>query len=211
MKRVLMVGMLGVLPLGLMACSASSGAPNGGRPPLPTGAEVRFPAAPGNAYLNLLTDAGESVYQISVPSGSTSAEVDPAKWAGATTEAKAQPVASLLPAGVTGTPTISTPTAKVLLLHWLMWQDKNTNGTREAGEDLAVLSHDRVAYASAAVTVDFTTATPDMHQTWTLSSGWSRAEHFVFLPENQTTYQRTLSSSTLNRTTLHLPTPETSQ
>jgi hypothetical protein len=209
MKRVLMTGVLGLLPLGLMACSAAPATPDGGRPPLPTGAEVRFPAAPANAYLNLLTDSGTSVYQIGVPVGNTSVPVDPAKWTA--TASQAVPVETLLPAGVVGTPTVSPAGTKVLLLHWLMWQDKNTNGTRDAGENLALLSHDRVAYASAAVTVDFTTAEPNMHQTWTLSSGWSRAEHHVFLPRDTATYQRTLSSSAVYRTTLHLPTPETSQ
>lgn len=209
MKRVMMTAVLGVLPLGLMACGAASTASPGGRPALPTGAEVRFPAAPTGAYLNLLTDAGLSVYQISVSAASTSAEVDPAKWVATSSQAVA--VETLIPTGTVGTPTVSAPGTKVLLLHWLMWQDKNTNGTRDAGEDLALLSHDRVAYAGAAVTVDFTTATPDMHEKWTLSAGWSRAEHYVFLPSNTATYQRTLSSNTLNRTTLHLPTPVTSQ
>jgi hypothetical protein len=209
MKRGLTMGMLGLLSVGLMACSAASNASPGGRPPLPTGAEVRFPAAPANAYLNLLTDSGTSVYQISVPVGNTSVAVDPAQWTA--TSSQAVPVETLLPAGVVGTPTVSPAGTKVLLLHWLMWHDKNTNGTRDAGEDLALLSHDRVAYASAAVTVDFTTVTPDMHQTWTLGAGWSRAEHYVFLPRGTTTYQRTLSSSAVYRTTLHLPTPEISQ
>lgn len=210
MKRSLMTGLLGLLPLGLIACgAATTGTPDGGRPPLPTGAEVRFPAAPANAYLTLLTEGGQSVYQISVGVGKTSAEVDPARWTA--TSAQAVAVETLIPAGTTAAPTVSAAGTKVLLLHWMMWRDANTNGTRDAGEELALLSHDRVAYASADVTVDFTTTTPNMHQTWTLKSGWSRAEHYVYLPRDTATYQRTLSSSSLNRTTLHLPTPVTSQ
>ncbi|WP_415787809.1 hypothetical protein [Deinococcus saxicola] len=42
--------------------------------------EVRFPAAPANAYLSLLTGDGRSLYQSSVPAGATSTEVDPARW-----------------------------------------------------------------------------------------------------------------------------------
>lgn len=105
----------------------------------------------------------------------------------------------------------SEPTAQVLLLHWVMWQDANSNGTREAGEELPLLSHDRAVYADKAVTLSFLTATPNMKQTWTFAAGWSRAAHFVYLPEDSKTYQRTLSTDLLQRYELHEPTAITSQ
>lgn len=208
MKRSIPLTLLGLLSLS--ACNSSApAAPDGGRPPLPSGVEVRFPAAPANAYLNLLKEDGTSVYQIGVAAGKTVTEVDPGGLN--TLIAEAKPVAAWLPAGVLGTPVVSAPAAKLNFLHWIMWQDKNNDGVRQATEELPLMTHDRVAYASEPVTVSFQTATPDMKQTWTLAAGWSRAEHFVYLPRGTTTYLRSLESTTLGRYTLHVATPITSQ
>lgn len=208
MNRLIPPSLLGLLSL--TACGASApGAPDGGRPPLPSGVEVRFPAAPANAYLNLLTEDGTSVYQISVAAGKTSTEVDPTGLSKLIDEAK--PVSSWLPAGVQGTPVVSAPDAKLNFLRWMMWQDRNSDGVRQAGEELPLMTHDRVAYASEAVTVSFQTTTPNMKQTWKLAAGWSRAEHYVYLPRDTTTYLRSLETSALKRYTLHVTTPITSQ
>ena len=61
---------------------------------------------------------------------------------------------------------VSDSAAKVLLLHWVMWQDKNSNGQLDGGESLPLLTHDRVVYADRAVNVTFQTLTPDMLQSW---------------------------------------------
>lgn len=210
MKRLNLIALAG-LGLLLASCGASpSAAPDGGRPPLPTGVEVRFPAAPTNAYLSLLTEDGKSVYQLSVPAGATSIEVDPARWQA---EAKnAQDVTLLLPAGIVdGSLKGSIGDAMARFLRWAMWQDSNANGIRDDGETLDLMTHDRVAYASQPFTAIFRTTTPDMQQTWKLSGGWSRAEHYVYLPGGSKTYIRSLESAGVQRYTLHVDTPITSQ
>lgn len=201
--------LLAGVALMLSACSGGgSGAPDpGGRPALPTGAEVRFPAAPANAFLSLVAEDGTSPYNVQVAAGATVAEVDPTKLPAKPANTVA--VGTLVPAGATEI--TSTDGAKVLLLKWVMWQDKNNSLTRDPGEELDLMTHDRVAYASVPTKVSFKTATPDMQQTWTLDQGWSRAEHYVYLPRNTTTYKRSLESAALVRYTLHVTTPITSQ
>lgn len=209
MKRLNLIGLSG-LGLLLAACSASNSAPDGGRPPLPTGVEVRFPAAPANAYLSLLTEDGRNVYQRAVPAGATATEVSPGGWKDE--EKNAQDVALLLPAGIVeGSVTANVGDAKARLLRWVMWQDRNTNGTRDDGETLNLMTHDRVAYASQPFTLTFRTAAPNMRQTWQLKAGWSRAEHYVHLPQGTDTYLRSLESNPVQRYTLHVDTPITSQ
>ena len=191
--------------------SAVPTTPGGGAPALPTGAEVRHPAAPtGNpVYLNLLSDGGESFYQVAVKAGDTSTAVNPAKWRGKEV-GKTGALTALVPAGANSVSN-SEPSAQVLLLRWAMWQDTNSNGTRDAGEDLPLMSHDRAAYADKAVTLSFLTAAPNMKQTWNFAAGWSRAAHYVYLPDDSTTYQRSLSSDPVQRYELHELTPITSQ
>ncbi|CAM3699794.1 hypothetical protein [Deinococcus frigens] len=210
MKRLNLTVLSG-LGLLLAACSAgNSAAPDGGRPPLPTGVEVRFPAAPTNAYLSLLTEDGTGVYQVSVPAGATSAEVDPARWQAE--EKNAQDVSLLLPAGtVEGSLKGSIGDAMARFLRWTMWQDKNANGIRDDGETLDLMTHDRVAYASQPFTAIFKTTPPDMQQSWKLAAGWSRAEHYVYLPRGSKTYIRSLETVKLQRYILHVETPITSQ
>lgn len=202
-----------LLGLSLTACSAgNSGGSTDNRPPLPTGVEVRHPAAPSGAsvYLNLLTDAGESVYQKAVIAGSTKTEVDPTAWKARST--LAQPTESLLPAGATGV-TVSKTGVPLLFLHWVMWQDRDGNGQRSDAETLDLMSHDRAVYAAEAVEATFTTENPRMVQRWQFAQGWSRAEHYVYLPLNETTptYRRSLESNGLQRYELHVATPITSQ
>nr|WP_246581106.1 hypothetical protein [Deinococcus aestuarii] len=203
--------LLALLAAALTACGSSSSS-TGGRPPLPSGVEVRHPAAPigGTVYLNLLTESGESVFQQAVTAGATSTavNVNPASWQGPVS--LAQPVESLLPAGAEGVQ-VSAPGTRVLFLRWLMWQDRNSSGTRDPGEALDLMTHDRVVYAAGAVNVSFTTAEPKMLQRWQLGQGWGRAEHFVYLPLGSDTYRRSLESQGLQRYELHVPTPITSQ
>ena len=47
--------------------------------------------------------------------------------------------------------------------------------------------------------------------TWNFAAGWSRAAHYVYLPEDRSTYQRSLSSDPVQRYELHEPTDITSQ
>ena len=97
MKRVTAAALLA---LGLSACGqGTSGESLPGLPPLPTGVEVRFPAAPANTYLSLTTDAGESVYQMPVSVGQTSAAPNPLQWHAASERAVA--AETLVPQGVT--------------------------------------------------------------------------------------------------------------
>lgn len=205
MKRTVPLLLLG---LALTACGAASPGATGGRPPLPTGVEVRHPAAPSATYLNLVTEAGESVYQKAVSTGATRTEVDPAAWQGRANLAQA--VEGWIPAGATDVK-VSAPGTGAVFLRWLMWQDKDSDGQRDEGETLDLMTHDRVVYAGKAVTVDFRTATPDMVQHWQFAQGWGRAEHYVYLPLNSTTYRRSLETQGLGRYELHVPTPITSQ
>ncbi|MDV6375669.1 hypothetical protein [Deinococcus arenicola] len=207
------LNLIAVAGLGLLLASCSAGspaAPDGGRPPLPTGVEVRFPAAPVGAYLTLLSDDNKSVYQLPVTAGATRAEVDPAQWQTRQQEDLAQDVAVLLPPDIVEGG-LNAGDARVRFLRWAMWQDNNANGVRDAGETLNLMTHDRVAYNTQAFAGTFKTATPDMRQTWKLAGGWSRAEHYVYLPRGSTTYIRSLQSATLQRYTLHVETPITSQ
>ena len=106
-KRPLLLSALPVCAALLLAgCGSSTSVsgvpsiPGGGAPALPSGAEVRHPAAPtGNSvYLTLLSDNGESFYQVAVKEGATSTEVDPAKWRGKAV-GKTGVLTALLPAG----------------------------------------------------------------------------------------------------------------
>lgn len=206
MKRLLTASAL--LALGLSACGQGSADTSvSGLPPLPTGVEVRFPAAPAGAYLSLMTDSGESVYQVPVTAGQTSVAPNPLQWRAASEQAVA--AETLVPQGVTAS--LSPSGVKALLLHWVMWQDKNSSGMLDSGETLDLMTHDRVAYASAAVRVTFQTTSPDMTQVWALREGWSRAEHEVYLPLGSKTYRRSLRSAEVQQYTLHVPTPLTSQ
>ena len=216
MRRLLLTALPVCTALLLAGCGSSTtpavaANPGGGAPALPTGAEVRHPAAPGGnpVFLNLLSDAEDSYYQVAVRAGDTSMAVNPVKWRGKET-GKTGALTALLPAGASGVSN-SEPAAQVLLLHWVMWQDANSNGARDAGEDLPLMSSDRAVYADKAVTVDFKTASPDMQQHWNFAAGWSRAAHYVYLPEDNSTYQRSLSSDPVQRYELHEPTPITSQ
>ncbi|GAA5513797.1 hypothetical protein Dcar01_02544 [Deinococcus carri] len=207
MKPLFLLPLLG---LALSACGAGPSSPTGGRPELPSGVEVRHPAAPGgtSVYLSLLTEGGEKVYQKAASAGTTRTEVDPAAWQNRAS--LATPVEGWIPAGAADV-TVSAPATPVLFLHWVMWQDRNSNGQRDAGEDLDLMTHDRVAYAEKAVTVDFRTAEPNMVQHWQLAAGWSRAEHYVYLPQKSSTYRRSLQTQGLGRYELHVPTPIISQ
>ncbi|RJF72555.1 hypothetical protein D3875_14395 [Deinococcus cavernae] len=203
MKRFVPL-LLGALLLG--ACSQSPGGTGSGRPELSSGIEVRFPAAPSSAYLSLLTGSGESVYQVAVPAGATSVAVDGSKWGAQA--ANAESILEFLPAEALNV-SVNAAGIKANFLHWVMWQDKNSDGKLTAGEALDLMTHDRVAYVSQDAEVKF--STPSMNQVWKLKQGWSRAEHYVYLPTGSATYQRRLESSGVQRYELHLPTPVTSQ
>lgn len=194
----------------LSACSASSNAATGGRPELPTASEVRHPAAPKGAsvFLSLLTEDNVSLYQVSVKADATSTSVNPLAL-GDNYKGRSVPISDALPAGAVAVK-ISDSTAKVAVLHWLMWQDQNSNGLLDGGESLPLLTHDRVIYADQAVSVTFQTLSPDMLQTWNFSQGWSRAAHFVYQPLKTQTYRRSLETNGLNRFEMHEPTPITS-
>lgn len=199
---------LGLLLLGaliLSACGQSAGSPGtgSGRPELPTGIEVRFPAAPANAYLNLMTESGNSIYQLSVPEKATSIPVDSTKWV--TQSANAVAIENYLPANATAKPAET----KVVFLHWMMWRDANQNGKMDAGEQLDLMTHDRVVYAAQAVTAEYTTN--NIHQLWSFRAGWSRAGHYVYLPIGAAYFERRFESSLPERYELHVPTPESSQ
>lgn len=203
MKHTLLLLLGGIL---LASCSQSNAGDGSSRPPLPTGISVRFPAAPANAYLSLLTEGGESVYQLPVPAGQTSIAVDSTKWAAQS--ANALPILDFLP-GNASAAGVNAEGIKANLLHWVMWQDKNTNGTRDDSETLDLMSHDRVVYASQDAELKF--STPNMNQVWNFKQGWSRAEHYVYLPNGSNIYERRLSTAALQRYDLHVATPITSQ
>ena len=194
----------------LTACGASSAPIDGTRPTLPTGAEVRHPAAAVGVatYLSLANDAGASVYQIPVTPDSTVTEIDPALLSNKQT-GNTVAIETLIPPTASGV-TVSPAGAQVLRLHWVMWQDKNSDGQLSEGEALPLLTHDEVVYAGQAVSVSFQTIDPKMAQTWQFSQGWNRAEHYVYLPKGGDTFQRSLTTNALQRYELHQLTPITS-
>ncbi|AZI44561.1 hypothetical protein EHF33_16760 (plasmid) [Deinococcus psychrotolerans] len=211
MKTTYAASALPLLLLGslLSACSQSNAA-TGGRPELPTASEVRHPAAPKGApvFLSLLTEGNVSLYQVSVKEDATSTSVNPLAL-GDGYKGRTVPISEALPADAVDIK-VSDATAKVVLLHWVMWQDKNNNGSLDGGESLPLLSHDRVVYADQAVNVTFQTLSPDMVQKWNFAQGWSRAAHYVYKPLDTQTYRRSLETNGLSRFELHQPTPLTS-
>lgn len=192
----------------LAACGAAAPTPDGGRPTLPTGMTVKHPAAAANSYLLLLDQGGQSVYQQGINKDSTSTEISQTPWEKNTANARA--ISELVPSTTEylGDTANTTP---VLLYHWAMWHDKNANGAKDVGEILPLMSHDRIVYAEKAIALRFTTQGPKMIQEWRLSPGWSRAEHYVYLPKDSDTYRRLFESVASEQFTLHIPTPITSQ
>ncbi|MFC6592220.1 hypothetical protein ACFP81_09575 [Deinococcus lacus] len=73
------------------------------------------------------------------------------------------------------------------------------------------MTHDRLVYAEQALELQATTQTPPMQQHWKLRAGWSRAEHYVYLPLGSEQYRRLFQSHDRQVYTLHIPTPVTSQ
>ncbi len=199
-----------LLALGLLLAACSQGEPSGGgRPDLPETSRVAFPAAPGGAsvYLSLLTDDGQTLYQRAVPAGATEVSVSPAQWLNVTPPTV--PALTLVPDDAQDV-RLSDPGARIALFHWTLWQDANADGRLQNGEALDLMTHDRVAYASAAFTLTFQDLTPDMQERWTLPQGWSRASHYVYLPKGSTTYRRSVDGVPTYDFTLHTPTPVTS-
>ena len=190
---------LTVLGAALMSCGQQANTPNlGGLPPLDTGITVRFDAAPDNTYLTLSTDedaASKVVYQKAVPTGARDFKPDLNDWKALSKDA----VALTLPGGQT--------TPAVLFLKWGMFQDKNSNGKPDAGEWLNRMTHDRVTYADKAFQAEFD-GPEGMHQSWSIQSGWSRAEHYVYAPlEGKDDFRRFSRSTTFWEFTLHVETP----
>lgn len=193
-----------LLPLALILAGCGQSAPSGivGPPPLPSGVTVKFAPAPAGSYLALLTDedeASEVVYQQRVDTGATSAAPNLNDWAKLSERA----AALTLPGG-------ETTKARLLFLKWGMWQDKNGNGEPDAGEWLDRMTHDRVVYASQDMQARFTTESPKMRQFWSFTQGWSRAEHYVYLPAGSDTYIRESKSTGYGVYELHEDTPITS-
>ena len=192
---------LTVLGSALMSCGQQANTPNlGGLPPLDTGITVRFDAAPDNTYLTLSTDedaASKVVYQKAVPTGARDFKPDLNDWKALSKDA----VALTLPGGQT--------TPAVLFLKWGMFQDKNSNGKPDAGEWLNRMTHDRVTYADKAFQAEFD-GPEGMHQSWSIQSGWSRAEHYVYAPlegNGKYDFRRFSRSTPAWDFTLHVETP----
>ena len=194
----------------LLAACAQGGTPSaGGRPELPETSRVAFPAAPGGApvYLSLLTDDGQGLYQVPVPAGAGEVSVNPAIWQAITPPTV--PARSVVPDDAQDV-SLSNDNARLALFHWTLWQDVNGDGKLQDGEALPLMTHDRVAYASSAFTLSFQDLTPDMQERWSLPAGWSRAQHYVYLPKGSPTYRRSVEGTALYDFALHTPTPVTS-
>lgn len=214
MKRPGVKG-LALLALGglLAACSMGGGGvpTGGGRPDLPSVSRVSFPAPLGGdrLYLRLQDENGTSVYQVGVPGSAREVSISPGGWLGKQGGLTLHPLSELLPTGAANV-VQSNPSAQAALLEWVVWRDVNANGVLDPGEALDLMTHDRVLYASAPATLSFTTADPDMRQSWALTAGWSRAEHYVYLPDGQSQYLRSFQSTASYVFSLHAPTPDNS-
>lgn len=215
MKRLGLQG-LGLLLLGglLAACSmggTASGPTGGGRPELPSVSRVSFPAPLGgeHLYLRLQDEHGTSVYQVGVPGSAREVSIRPGDWMVRQDSLTLHPLSELLPEGATDLQ-LDSPDAQVALLEWVVWRDSNANSVLDPGEALDLMTHDRVVYASGPGSARFTTAGPDLRQTWTLTAGWSRAEHYVYRPNAGGPFLRSFQSTASYVFSLHEPTPENS-
>ncbi len=109
-----------------------------------------------------------------------------------------------------GSVTVTPADVKTCYVYFVAYTDSNRNGLPESSE-VRYMTHDVLSYADKTVTLSFLTAAPNMKQTWNFAAGWSRAAHYVYLPDDSATYLRSLNSDPVQRYELHEPTPFTSQ
>lgn len=214
MKRLALLALCALLG----ACGSGTTA-NGGRPdinpPTDTDAEadiVKFPAAPSGAPVYLaFVDAEQKVRgTLSIPASSTKASLNVSTLRSYFADVTRAKPLSLVPEEARATAAVTGAAANVVVLSLVMYQDKNTNSVLDAGEALALRTHDLVVYSDAPFTLQYNTADPAMQHQWKIESGLTRAEHFVYRPKVDGIYRRSMTSSAL-LFELHRPTPITSQ
>jgi len=199
--------------LALTACASSPAAESGGnRPTARVTSLFEFPEIPGGAkvYLQFQDSSGKSARQEELKAGESSRVLE-IQNLGTPLESDLSAPLSFKPAGATVMQEPSPSSAKIYGLAPLIYTDKNGNGSFDDGE-LLYMTHDRVLYSAAAFTAAYSEPVTDKTMTTKVSAqqGWTRLEHFVYLPSGSSEYKRSLTSTQDRTFYLHKPTPETS-
>ena len=216
MKSPLLLSVLVPSILGVLALTACAGTPaadsGGNRPTARVTSLFEFPEIPGGAkvYLQFQDSSGKSARQEELKPGETSKVLE-IQNLGTPNPANLAAPLSFKPVGATVTKEPTPSSAKIYGLALLIFVDKNASGGFDEGE-LLFMTHDRVLYSTAAFTAAYSESVNAKTMTTTVSAevGWTRLEHFVYLPLGSSEYKRTLTSTGDRTFYLHKPTPETS-
>lgn len=211
MKSTLLLSVLGILAL--TACAGTPAADSGGnRPTARVTSLFEFPEIPGGAkvYLQFQDSSGKSVRLEELKAGETSRVLEIQNLGTPAAADLAAPL-SFKPAGATVVQEPSPSSAKIYGLAPLIFTDKNGSGSLDDGE-LLFMTHDRVLYSTTSFTAAYSepVGSSTMLTKVSAQTGWTRLEHFVYLPLGSSEYKRTLTSAGDRTFYLHKPTPETS-
>lgn len=197
----------------LSACAGTPAADSGGnRPTARVTSLFEFPeiASGSKVYLQFQDSSGKSVRQEELKAGETSKVIE-IQNLGTPLDADLAPPLSFKPAGATVVQEPSPSSARIYGLAPIIYADRNGNGSLDAGE-LLFMTHDRVLYSTTSFTAAYSEPVGSTTLTTRVSAqtGWTRLEHFVYLPLGLSEYKRTLTSTGDRTFYLHKPTPETS-
>ena len=201
---------------GILALTSCGGAPSsdagGSRPTARVTSLFEFPeiATGAKTYLQFRDPAGKSVKQEELKAGETSRVIE-IQNLGTPLEADLSAPLSFKPADATVVQGPTPSSAKIYGLAPVIYADRNSNGTLDDGE-LLLMTHDRVLYSSAAFTAAYSQAVGGKTMTTRVNAqtGWTRLEHYVYLPRDSSEYKRSLTSTVDRTFYLHKVTPETS-
>jgi len=211
MKSSFLLSVLGILAL--TACASTPAAESGGNRPTPRVTSLfEFPQIPSGpkVYLDFLDSSGKVMRHEELKAGETSKVLEIQNLGTPAAADLAAPL-SFKPTGATVVQETSPLSAKIYGLAPIIYTDKNSSSGLDDGE-LLFMTHDRVLYATAAFTAAYSEPINSSTMTTKVSAqtGWTRLEHFVYLPLGSSEYKRSLTSTQDRTFYMHKPTPENS-